>query len=100
MKAVCTSFSYIPAFLIVKAGLLSTWLVFSIGCRTPQSKLFHIYRNKFCFTGGYVETSVQLPGANNVLGLWPSIWAMGNLGRAGYGATLDGLVRDFKKDVL
>ena len=61
-----------------------------------RSILFHFYRNKFCFTGGYVETSVQLPGANNVLGFWPSVWAMGNLGRAGYGATLEGLVSDFQ----
>ncbi|CAA7263155.1 unnamed protein product [Cyclocybe aegerita] len=55
-----------------EGGLLSTW-------------------NKFCFTGGYIETSVQLPGASNVAGLWPAIWAMGNLGRAGYGASLEGL---------
>ncbi|KAH8833428.1 glycoside hydrolase family 16 protein [Flagelloscypha sp. PMI_526] len=47
--------------------------------------------NKFCFTGGRVEASVQLPGMNNVAGLWPAIWTMGNLGRAGYGATTDGL---------
>ncbi|EIW82295.1 glycoside hydrolase family 16 protein [Coniophora puteana RWD-64-598 SS2] len=47
--------------------------------------------NKFCFTGGYVEASVSLPGANNIVGLWPAVWAMGNLGRAGYGASLDGL---------
>ncbi|KAI0724623.1 glycoside hydrolase family 16 protein [Cerioporus squamosus] len=46
--------------------------------------------NKFCFTGGLVETSVQLPGFNNIHGLWPAIWAMGNLGRAGYGASTDG----------
>ncbi|KAF5348742.1 hypothetical protein D9758_006835 [Tetrapyrgos nigripes] len=46
--------------------------------------------NKFCFTGGLIETSVVLPGANNVLGLWPAIWSMGNLGRAGYGASLEG----------
>ncbi|KAJ3937486.1 MAG: beta-glucan synthesis-associated [Lentinula lateritia] len=46
--------------------------------------------NKFCFTGGYVETSLVIPGANNVLGLWPAVWTMGNLGRAGYGATLEG----------
>ncbi len=39
-----------------------------------------------------MEASVQLPGANNVYGLWPALWTMGNLGRAGYGATLDGLV--------
>uniref|UniRef100_A0A8H8CQ65 Tr-type G domain-containing protein n=1 Tax=Psilocybe cubensis TaxID=181762 RepID=A0A8H8CQ65_PSICU len=55
-----------------EGGMLTTW-------------------NKFCFTGGYVEASVQLPGASNVLGLWPAIWAMGNLGRAGYGASLEGL---------
>ncbi|EIM81775.1 glycoside hydrolase family 16 protein [Stereum hirsutum FP-91666 SS1] len=47
--------------------------------------------NKFCFTGGIVETSVVLPGINNVMGLWPAVWTMGNLGRAGYGATLDGM---------
>ncbi|RDB28835.1 Beta-glucan synthesis-associated protein SKN1 [Hypsizygus marmoreus] len=47
--------------------------------------------NKFCFTGGLIETSVTLPGANNVVGLWPAIWTMGNLGRAGYGASLEGM---------
>jgi beta-glucanase (GH16 family) len=52
----------------------------------------HAHRNKFCFTGGYVETSVQLPGINNVVGLWPAVWTMGNLGRAGYGASLEGMV--------
>jgi len=34
-------------------------------------------RNKFCFTGGIFEASVQLPGANNVVGMWPAIWTMG-----------------------
>ncbi|PPQ66590.1 hypothetical protein CVT26_009490 [Gymnopilus dilepis] len=47
--------------------------------------------NKFCFTGGYIETSVKLPGVNNVAGMWPAVWTMGNLGRAGYGASLDGM---------
>ncbi|KAI0041791.1 glycoside hydrolase family 16 protein [Auriscalpium vulgare] len=47
--------------------------------------------NKFCFTGGLIEASVVLPGANNVLGLWPAVWTMGNLGRAGYGASLEGM---------
>ncbi|KAJ3981074.1 beta-glucan synthesis-associated, partial [Lentinula detonsa] len=47
--------------------------------------------NKFCFTGGLFEASVMLPGINNVVGMWPAVWAMGNLGRAGYGATLDGM---------
>ncbi|KAH9944099.1 glycoside hydrolase family 16 protein [Epithele typhae] len=53
-------------------GMMSTW-------------------NKFCFTGGLVLASVVLPGSNNILGLWPAIWQMGNLGRAGYGATLEGM---------
>ncbi|KAF9077001.1 beta-glucan synthesis-associated [Rhodocollybia butyracea] len=55
-----------------QGGMMSTW-------------------NKFCFTGGYFEASVMLPGINNIVGMWPAVWAMGNLGRAGYGATLDGL---------
>ncbi|TFK20343.1 glycoside hydrolase family 16 protein [Coprinopsis marcescibilis] len=55
-----------------EGGLLSSW-------------------NKFCFTGGYFEAAVQLPGASNVAGMWPAIWTMGNLGRAGYGATLEGM---------
>ncbi|KDN44552.1 glycoside hydrolase family 16 protein [Tilletiaria anomala UBC 951] len=46
--------------------------------------------NKFCFTGGIVVVSVRLPGLAKVPGLWPAIWMMGNLGRAGYGATLEG----------
>lgn len=47
--------------------------------------------NKFCFTGGLIETSVQLPGDSETSGFWPAVWTMGNLGRAGYGATTDGM---------
>ncbi|KAK9710768.1 hypothetical protein K7432_008243 [Basidiobolus ranarum] len=46
--------------------------------------------NKFCFTGGILEVNVSLPGSGNVPGFWPGIWTLGNLGRAGYGATTDG----------
>jgi beta-glucanase (GH16 family) len=55
-------------------------------------------RNKFCFTGGYIEAAVQLPGLSNIAGFWPSLWTMGNLGRAGYGATLEGMVRFYRAD--
>ncbi|KAJ7595546.1 beta-glucan synthesis-associated [Mycena floridula] len=55
-----------------EGGMVSTW-------------------NKFCFTGGLILASVRLPGANNVFGLWPAVWTMGNLGRAGYGASLEGM---------
>lgn len=47
--------------------------------------------NKFCFTGGYIEAKVQLPGTSRTSGFWPAIWTMGNLGRAGYGASTDGM---------
>jgi len=47
--------------------------------------------NKFCFTGGMIEVSVQLPGSSAKAGFWPAVWTMGNLGRAGFGATVDGL---------
>ncbi|KAG8956785.1 hypothetical protein FRC04_000263 [Tulasnella sp. 424] len=55
-----------------QGGLLSSW-------------------NKFCFTGGLIEISAILPGASNIEGLWPAVWAMGNLGRMGYGASLEGM---------
>ncbi|THH34124.1 hypothetical protein EUX98_g167 [Antrodiella citrinella] len=55
-----------------QGGMMSTW-------------------NKFCFTGGLLEVSVVLPGVNNIVGLWPAVWTMGNLGRAGYGASLEGM---------
>ncbi|PLW30291.1 hypothetical protein PCANC_14021 [Puccinia coronata f. sp. avenae] len=46
--------------------------------------------NKMCFTGGYMETSVILPGRHDIGGFWPAIWTMGNLARPGFGATTDG----------
>lgn len=33
--------------------------------------------NKFCFTGGIVEFSAQLPGKHNVGGLWPACKLLG-----------------------
>ncbi|KAF7341851.1 GH16 domain-containing protein [Mycena sanguinolenta] len=47
--------------------------------------------NKFCFTGGLIATNVMMPGTTNIFGLWPAVWTMGNLGRAGYGASLEGM---------
>ncbi|BGP38928.1 hypothetical protein JCM10449v2_002866 [Rhodotorula kratochvilovae] len=46
--------------------------------------------NQFCFVGGYVEVAASLPGDTKVSGLWPAAWMMSNLGRAGYGGSLDG----------
>jgi beta-glucanase (GH16 family) len=47
--------------------------------------------NKLCFSSGYIEVSVSLPGSSKVPGFWPGVWTMGNLGRAGYGATTEGM---------
>eukprot|EP00934_Nitzschia_sp_Nitz4_P002952 Nitzschia sp. Nitz4//scaffold199_size41809//30024//32054//NITZ4_007456-RA/size41809-augustus-gene-0.46-mRNA-1//-1//CDS//3329540579//2942//frame0 len=40
--------------------------------------------NKFCFTGGIIETEVILPGKKDVGGLWPAFWLLGNLARHTY----------------
>ncbi|GAA5943225.1 uncharacterized protein JCM15063_005298 [Sporobolomyces koalae] len=47
--------------------------------------------NKFCFTGGYLEVNLSLPGTPTAQGYWPGVWTMGNLGRAGYGGSNDGV---------
>ncbi|GAA5838851.1 hypothetical protein JCM3766R1_004228 [Sporobolomyces carnicolor] len=47
--------------------------------------------NKFCFQGGIVEVSMSSPGDANTMGFWPGVWTLGNLGRAGYGASNDGV---------
>jgi beta-glucanase (GH16 family) len=46
--------------------------------------------NRFCFTGGYIEAAVSLPATSQIPGMWPAVWTMGNLGRAGYGGSLEG----------
>ncbi|KAJ6500723.1 glycoside hydrolase family 16 protein [Mycena sanguinolenta] len=48
--------------------------------------------NKLCFSSSaYVEVSISLPGFPTTPGFWPGAWVMGNLGRAGYGATTEGM---------
>lgn len=43
------------------------------------------------FAGGFVEFSVKLPGSKNQSGFWAATWLMGNLGRAGYYPSLEGM---------
>ncbi|KAG1767378.1 glycoside hydrolase family 16 protein [Suillus placidus] len=78
---------YDPSQVTTKGGALQI----TLAKVDPASNHNLTYKNKFCFTGGLIETSVILPGSNNVHGLWPAIWTMGNLGRAGFGASLEGL---------
>jgi hypothetical protein len=35
--------------------------------------------NQLCFTTGYIEMSVSMPGSPQAPGLWPAGWVMGNL---------------------
>lgn len=46
--------------------------------------------NKVCFTQGYVETSIRMPGNKDAIGLWPAFWSLGNIARAGYMASTEG----------
>ena len=43
---------------------------FSLGTYSHRDVLMLMHKtwNKFCFTGGLVETSVTLPGASNIRG--------------------------------
>lgn len=43
---------FVPPPLIIFPGMLQSW-------------------NKLCFTTGYVEVSVSLPGSHNAPGFWP-----------------------------
>lgn len=108
---------YDPAAITTKDGAL--WITFEE--HVSHNKNFRSGMmsswNKFCFTGGRLEASVVLPGANDVGGFWPAVWLMGNrkytplsqswsctaadaghstsdpiclVGRAGFGATTHG----------
>lgn len=82
---------YDPSAITTKDGKLVITM-----SNTPSHNLSYMSGmmttwNKFCFTGGYIETAVSLPGVDNVIGFWPAVWTLGNLGRAGYGASLEGM---------
>ncbi|KAH8825050.1 glycoside hydrolase family 16 protein [Flagelloscypha sp. PMI_526] len=54
-----------------KSGMLTSW-------------------NKLCFTTGFVEVSVSLPGSSESVGFWPGL-IFAHLGRPGYGASTEGM---------
>ncbi|CAO1619879.1 unnamed protein product [Jaminaea pallidilutea] len=82
---------YDPAAVTTKNGSL----VITLSEHISHNKLFRsgviATWNKFCFRGGLLVANVVLPGDPHVAGFWPAIWTMGNLGRAGYGATTHGM---------
>ncbi|GAA5993049.1 hypothetical protein JCM10908_003078 [Rhodotorula pacifica] len=81
---------YDPDAIITRDGnLVITMTKESINGLDYKSGMLQSW-NKLCFTGGYIEISASFPGKANVPGFWPGAWTLGNLGRAGYGATTDG----------
>lgn len=73
---------------------------YGIDVQTTQKELYNSsYKsgqlsswNKFCFTGGYIEFALKLPGDFDTYGLWPAIWLLGNLGKAGYVNSTSGAI--------
>ena len=79
---------YDPATITTKGGTLKITLSKREAHNLNYEDGMITSWNQFCFTEGYIEIAVTFPGLNEVTGLWPAIWAMGNLGRAGYGVSL------------
>ena len=46
--------------------------------------------NKWCFTGGYLETRLKAPGTRYAGGIGSAVQAVGNLGRLGHPGSLQG----------
>ncbi|KAF9461053.1 beta-glucan synthesis-associated [Collybia nuda] len=98
-----SSYFRLRLFYLFFSSFFLPWLIsFIIGSTAPFTAADnHLldYRsgmlqswNKFCFSSGYIEVSVVLPGPDeNTQGYWPGAWTMGNLARPGYPATTDGM---------
>ncbi|KAJ7489436.1 beta-glucan synthesis-associated [Mycena latifolia] len=64
-------------------------LVITLSAKATHGLDYEGGENKFCFTGGLLVAAATLPGTNNSAYYFYNL-SMGNLGRAGYGASLDG----------
>lgn len=76
-----------------RANVLQAWSVKNCVCFRLLLMRRQIQSwNKLCFSSStYIEVSISLPGTPSTPGFWPGAWTMGNLGRAGYGATTEGM---------
>ncbi|KDQ15829.1 glycoside hydrolase family 16 protein [Botryobasidium botryosum FD-172 SS1] len=79
-----SSLLYDPAQVTTKAGHLAISAE-KYGSKYKSAMLQSW--NKLCFTTGYIELAVSLPGSSSSTGL---AWLLGNLARAGYPATTEG----------
>ncbi|GAC75949.1 hypothetical protein PANT_19d00031 [Moesziomyces antarcticus T-34] len=82
---------YSPEAVNTSSGFLNVWMqeheTHNLNFRSGMLQSW----NKFCFQGGYLETSAVLPGSHDTEGFWPAVWTLGNLGRAGYAGTTQGM---------
>ncbi|KAI5480337.1 glycoside hydrolase family 16 protein [Pseudohyphozyma bogoriensis] len=60
-------------------GMLQSWNRKLQNFPRCQELSSSIPSSEFCFTGGYIEVAVSLPGDNKTSGYWPAVWTMGNL---------------------
>lgn len=82
---------YSPEAINTTGGYLNVWMQEKETHNLNfQSGMLQSW-NKFCFQGGYIESSVILPGSHSDEGFWPAVWLLGNLGRAGYAGTTQGM---------
>ncbi|KAJ8594095.1 glycoside hydrolase family 16 protein [Rhizopogon salebrosus TDB-379] len=83
---------YAPGQVTTKNGYLSIVMDQTLENDLPYRSGMLQSWNKFCFTRGYIEVSISLPGPNReTQGYWPGAWTMGNLARPGYAGTTDGV---------
>jgi beta-glucanase (GH16 family) len=90
---ICSDFEWLdPSAVTTKDGhLVITMTQEPINDLNFKSGMIQSW-NKLCFNrNAHWEVSVSLPGTSGIGGFWPAFWTMGNLGRAGYGGTTDGL---------
>ncbi|GAA5986587.1 hypothetical protein JCM5350_008308 [Sporobolomyces pararoseus] len=82
---------YDPDAIITKDGKLEITLsqepIHDLNFRSGMLQSW----NKLCFQGGIIEVSMSAPGDSKTMGFWPGVWTLGNLGRAGFGASNDGV---------
>lgn len=83
---------YIPEMIETKNGSLRITLdAFPTNGLQYRSGMLQSW-NQLCFSkNAMVEVNIRLAGYSQESGLWPAVWSLGNLARAGYQATTDGV---------
>lgn len=83
---------YVPDMIQTKNGTLQIKIdAFPTNGLDYRSGMLQSW-NKLCFNkNAKVVVSIKMPAYSQSRGLWPAIWSLGNLARAGFQATTDGV---------